>query len=132
MKPKEDEEIAILERIIDHISGWISDPTSLFFDPEMTILFNKLLNNAFNRLVKTFRSFGAEILYADHTKILIDTKKMTLTAAQGYTEFLLSSIQKNKNFSMLSLEASFFWSSLIFKDEYNFAGLNAETVKNKI
>ena len=124
-----------LKTILEDITRWISDKNSMFFDPQMSILFRKLLEKSFEKLIEALKGHGAKIIDASTSRILIDTQKRTVGAAQSYVEFLFDAIADNPLFSLISFSRAVMWNSLIVKDEYNYAGLelsqNEATVRNK-
>lgn len=108
--------------------NWIADRKSAFYDPEIAKLLRKLIDKSFSKLLDEFRSHGAKIVDASPARILVDTQKKTLNAAESYTEFLLGAIRGKNVFNFIDFSHLQFWKSLIIKDEYNYAGLMAEEV----
>lgn len=109
--------------ILENFSKWICDPASMFFDPYLMALYNKLLQRSFDKLVDLIRSFGANIIDISPSKILLDTGKKTVSSAREYVSFLLESIRSTSYFSLLKFgDRGRFYQGMVYKDSNNYAG----------
>jgi DNA polymerase epsilon subunit 1 len=59
------------------------------------------MQKVFAQLIAEFRKLGATIIYADFSRIIIDTGKVNVITAQGYCEYLLKTLQ-SRYFSNLA------------------------------
>lgn len=51
------------------------------------------MQKVFALLLAEFRKLGATIIYADFSRIIVDTGKGDLVGAQGYCEYLLKTLK---------------------------------------
>ncbi|CAN6479372.1 unnamed protein product [Victoria cruziana] len=86
------------------------------------------MQKVFSLLLAEFRKLGAVIISADFSKIIIDTGKADILAAQGYCECLLKALQSRDLFEWIELEPVRFWHSLLFMDQYNYGGIPAKVL----
>ena len=54
---------------------WISNPSSLLYEPALCRTIHKLMSKLFMQLVGEFRRLGSIVVYADFTRIILCTKK---------------------------------------------------------
>ncbi|XP_020527261.1 DNA polymerase epsilon catalytic subunit A [Amborella trichopoda] len=85
-----------------------------------------VMRKVFALLLAEFRKLGASIIYADFSKVIIDTGKLDLSSAQGYCDCLLKALQSRDLFEWIVLEPLRFWHSLLFMDQYNYGGIQAK------
>ena len=74
------------------------------------------MQKVFALLIAEFRKLGATIIYADFSRIIIDTGKVNEITTQGYCEYLLKTLQSRELFEWIELEPQHFWHSFLFMD----------------
>lgn len=109
--------------LMQNVSLWILSEDSLFFDPTLKNSLDRLVYTAFNQLIKKLEDLGAKIIYANLFKIIIETNKRTISSAESFISYILSSIVKEKNFAFVALSIKQTYRSYLQKDKYNYAGL---------
>ncbi|XP_077235840.1 DNA polymerase epsilon catalytic subunit A-like [Tasmannia lanceolata] len=114
------------DAILQHLYRWLCSPQSKLHDPALHRVLHKVMEKVFALLLAEFRKLGAAIVFADFSKIIIDTGKCDLFAAQAYCECLLKTLQTRDLFEWIELEPLHFWHSLLFMDQYNFGGIQAK------
>lgn len=116
------------DALLQHIYRWLCSPQSKLHDPALHRVLQKVMQKVFALLIAEFRKLGATIIYADFSRIIIDTGKVNVITAQGYCEYLLKTLQSRELFEWIELEPQRFWHSLLFMDQYNYGGLQAKPV----
>ena len=100
---------------------------SLMHDPALKRVLHGLMEKMFNLLIGEFRRLGANIVYADFSKVIIATTKNDLKAAVEYSEFVLKTVKMKDEFGKLMVNVSKFYSDLVFLDEVNYGGMEFDT-----
>ncbi|XP_062083133.1 DNA polymerase epsilon catalytic subunit A-like isoform X2 [Humulus lupulus] len=113
------------DAILQHLYRWLCSPHSKLHDPALHRLLHKVMKKVFALLLAEFRKLGASIVFANFTKIIIDTGKSDLSAAKAYCDSLLKTLQTRDLFEWIELEQLQFWHSLLFMDQYNYGGIPA-------
>ncbi|KAF3780559.1 DNA polymerase epsilon catalytic subunit A [Nymphaea thermarum] len=116
------------DAILQHLYRWICSPQSKLHDPTLHRVLQKIMQKVFSLLLAEFRKLGAVIIFADFSKIIVDTGKTDILAAQGYCECLLKALQSRDLFEWIELEPVRFWHSLLFMDQYNYGGIPAKVL----
>ncbi|KAG2397467.1 DNA polymerase epsilon catalytic subunit [Vigna angularis] len=111
------------DSILQHLYRWLCSPKSKLHDPALHQLLHKVMQKVFALLLAEFRKLGATIVFANFTKIIIDTGKYDLSRAKAYCDSLLRTIQSRDLFEWIELEPLQFWCSLLFMDQYNYGGI---------
>jgi hypothetical protein len=84
---------------------WCS-PRSKLHDPALHRMLHKIMQKVFALLIAEFQKLGATIVFANFSKIILDTGKSDLYAAQAYCDSLLKTIQTRLvllNFSNITI-----------------------------
>jgi DNA polymerase epsilon subunit 1 len=114
------------DSILQRLSWWLCSPSSKLHDPALHLMLHKVMQKVFALLLTDLRRLGAIIIYADFSKVIIDTVKFDLSAAKAYCESLLSTVRNSDIFEWILLEPVHYWHSLLFMDQYNYAGIRAD------
>jgi DNA polymerase epsilon subunit 1 len=93
-------------------------------------MIHKLMKKMFLQLIGEFRRLGSTIIYADFSKIVVCTKKKSMSDASAYIKFILSSIKSRELFHSLTMEPSRCWEYLWWMDQANYGGMNANLPKS--
>ncbi|CAA0372322.1 unnamed protein product [Arabidopsis thaliana] len=113
------------DSILQHLSWWLRSPSSKLHDPALHLMLHKVMQKVFALLLTDLRRLGAIIIYADFSKVIIDTGKFDLSAAKTYCESLLTVMGSRDIFKLILLEPVHYWHSLLFMDQHNYAGIRA-------
>ncbi|RYR70524.1 hypothetical protein Ahy_A03g017008 [Arachis hypogaea] len=108
------------DAMLQHLYRWLCSPQSKLHDPALHQLLHKVMQKVFALLLAEFRKLGATIVFANFSKIIIDTGKYDLAAAKAYCDSLLRTIQSRDLFEWIELEPLQFWRSLLFMDQLLF------------
>ncbi|XP_050220537.1 DNA polymerase epsilon catalytic subunit A-like isoform X2 [Mercurialis annua] len=113
------------DAILQHLYRWLCSPQSKLHDPALHRILHKVMQKVFALLLAEFRKLGATIIFANFSKVIIDTGKLSLSAAKAYCDSLLKTLQTRELFEWIELEPLQFWHSLLFMDQYNYGGIPA-------
>ncbi|XP_010496915.2 PREDICTED: DNA polymerase epsilon catalytic subunit A [Camelina sativa] len=113
------------DSILQRLSWWLCSPSSKLHDPALHLMLHKVMQKVFALLLTDLRRLGAMIIYADFSKVIIDTGKFDLSAAKAYCESLLTAVGNSSIFEWILLEPVHYWHSLLFMDQYNYTGIQA-------
>ncbi|KAM7276901.1 hypothetical protein ACFE04_018767 [Oxalis oulophora] len=113
------------DAFLQHTYRWLCSPQSKLHDPALHRILHKVMQKVFALLLAELRKLGATIIFANFSKIVIDTGKFDLTAAKGYSDSLLKALQSRELFEWIELEPMHFWHSLLFMDQFNYGGIPA-------
>jgi len=121
------------DRLMQHIYRWISSPSSKMYDPALHRMIHSLMVRVFLRFIQKFKEYGSKIVYASFHKIIISTGKHTLEETQNYLDFVIKTLHACDSglYQYIMLESSNYWRLLLFKDSYNYGGIQ-ESQPNKI
>ncbi|KAK1323653.1 DNA polymerase epsilon catalytic subunit A [Acorus calamus] len=114
------------DAILQHLYRWICSPMSKLHDPALHRILHKVMQKVFALLLVEIRKLGGTIIFANFSKIIIDTGKFDLVAAQAYCDCLLKTLQTRDLFEWIELESLQFWHSLLFMDQYNYGGIQVK------
>ncbi|XP_010242612.1 PREDICTED: DNA polymerase epsilon catalytic subunit A-like [Nelumbo nucifera] len=115
------------DAILQHLYRWLCSPQSKLHDPALHRVLHKVMQKVFALLLAEFRKLGATIVFADFSKIIIDTGKTDLSAARAYCDCILKTLQTRDLFEWIEFEPLHFWHSLLFMDQYNYGGIQARS-----
>ncbi|OAY51429.1 DNA polymerase epsilon catalytic subunit A [Manihot esculenta] len=113
------------DALLQHLYRWLCSPQSKLHDPALHRILHKVMQKVFALLLAEFRKLGATIIFANFSKVIIDTGKLSLSAAKAYCDSLLKTLQSRELFEWIELEPLQFWYSLLFMDQYNYGGIPA-------
>ncbi|RVW54423.1 DNA polymerase epsilon catalytic subunit A [Vitis vinifera] len=114
------------DAILQHLYRWLYSPQSKLHDPALHRILHKVMQKVFALLLAEFRKLGAAIVFANFSKVIIDTGKSDLSAAKAYCDSLLK-LCKLDLFEWIEIEPLHFWHSLLFMDQYNYGGVQARS-----
>ncbi|KAK9075077.1 hypothetical protein SSX86_003396 [Deinandra increscens subsp. villosa] len=113
------------DHLLQHLYRWLCSPQSKLHDPALFRMLHKVMQKMFAQLLAKFRKSGATIIFANYSKVILDTGKPDLSAAQAYCETLKETLRESNLFEWIELETTQFWHSLLFMDQYNYGGIRA-------
>ncbi|KAF5789802.1 putative DNA-directed DNA polymerase [Helianthus annuus] len=113
------------DELLQHVYRWFCSPRSKLHDPALLRMLQKAMNKVLALLLREFRNSGSTIIFANYSKVILDTGKADLNAAQTYCDSLLETLQKSTLFEWIDLEPTQFWHSLLFMDQYNYGGIQS-------
>ncbi|KAI4373579.1 hypothetical protein MLD38_011693 [Melastoma candidum] len=118
------------DAILQHLYRWLCSPQSKLHDPALHRMLHKVMQKVFALLLAELRKLGASIIFANFSKVIIDTGKYDISAAKAYCDSLVKTIQSRDLFEWIELESVQFWHSLLYMDQHNYGGIPACTDEN--
>ncbi|KAG2442618.1 hypothetical protein HXX76_002703 [Chlamydomonas incerta] len=115
----------IADTLLQNLYRWLSSPASPLHDPALHRAVLVLQHKLFLQLCAELRRLGAVIVAANTNAITICTGKRHVRAAAGYTRFLLDALKGRELFRWLDLAPSAWYHAHMYRDGYNWAGLES-------
>ncbi|XP_058812219.1 DNA polymerase epsilon catalytic subunit 1 [Topomyia yanbarensis] len=114
---------------IIHFYRWVRSTKALLYDPALRRALNTLMRKLFLQIIAEFQRLKAEIVYADFTRIVINTGKKAVIDAIAYTDYVVQSIRNKELFHSVSLSYQQSWQFLLWIDSANFGGIRGDMPK---
>merc|ERR550519_1637584 len=111
---------------IVHFYRWLRNPSSLLYDPALRKTLLQLMKKLFLQLVAEFKRLGAIVVYADFNKIILNTKKRTVTDAVSYVKYVTDNIKNKEIFHSIEMTIVQSWDILLWCDPSNFGGIRSD------
>lgn len=111
---------------IVHFYRWVRSSRAFLYDPALRRALNTLMRKLFLQIVAEFQRLGAEIIYADFTKIIINTGKKTVVDGISYADYVVKSIRNKELFHSVHLSFQQCWDFLLWLDTANYAGIRGD------
>ncbi|PWA94332.1 DNA polymerase epsilon catalytic subunit [Artemisia annua] len=115
------------DAMLQNLYQWLCSPRSKLHDPALYRMLHKVMQKMLALLLAELKNLGATVIFANFSKIILDTGKRDLLAAQAYCDSLLKTLQTRELFEWIELESTQFWVSLLFMDQYNYGGVQAKS-----
>ncbi|XP_035733285.1 DNA polymerase epsilon catalytic subunit 1-like isoform X2 [Vespa mandarinia] len=114
---------------IIHFYRWLRSPNALLYDPALYRILCNYMKKLFIQLIAAFKNLGCIIVFANFNKIIVCTKKRTLSDALGYVEFVVTTIRDKELFHSIEMTSEQCWDYLIWLDLHNYAGIRGKIQK---
>lgn len=105
---------------------------ALLHDPSLHRLVYSLMTKLFRYFIGEFQRLGAQIVYADFTRVVLHTNKYTKESAQEYVEFLISTISNKDLFNYLTLTPKAHYEQLIWYGPENYGALDLNDEEEEV
>lgn len=115
---------------IVHFYRWVRSSGALLYDPALRRALNNLMRKLFLQIIAEFKRLGAEIIYADFNRIILNTGKKSVVDAIGYVEYIVQSIRNKELFHSVHLSYVQCWDFLMWMDASNFSGVRGKLPKD--
>lgn len=113
------------DALVSNVYRWLSSPkSSKLYDPLLHRLVHKLMKKNFISLLRKLKTLGCKVIYGSFHKLFVYTDRQTLAEAQSHISFVTENIAREDLFAFLKLQPVEFWRILLFKDAFNYAGVN--------
>lgn len=109
-----------------HFYRWVKSSNALLYDPALRRALNMLMRKLFLQIIAEFKRLGAEIIYADFNRIILNSGKKTIVDAIGYAEFVVQNIRNKELFHSVNLTYHQCWEFLLWMDTSNFSGVRGK------
>lgn len=111
--------------LLGHLARWIASPQSVLFDAGLQRAVGGLVRRLFLHLVAELKRLGATVVHADRGAIVLCTGKRAPRAAAAHVDYLLGALKRKELFSWLALVPHRWWHTMLWRDPFNFGGLDA-------
>merc|ERR1711892_87644 len=111
---------------IVHFYRWLRNPSSLLYDPALRKTLLQLMKKLFLQLVAEFKRLGAIVVYADFNKIIINTKKRSVSDAVSYVKYVTDQLKNKEIFHSIEMSMADVWDVLLWCDPANYGGINSD------
>lgn len=115
---------------IVHFYRWVRSSGALLYDPALRRALNNLMRKLFLQIIAEFKRLGAEIIYADFNRIILNSGKKSVVDAIGYVEYIVQSIRNKELFHSVHLSYVQCWDFLMWMDSSNFSGVRGKLPKD--
>lgn len=88
---------------IVHFYRWIRSASSFLYDPALRRSLNTLMKKLFLQIISEFKLLGVDVIYADFTKIIINSNKKSIIDGISYADFVCQSIRNKELFHSVHL-----------------------------
>jgi len=121
------------DALVSHLFRWLSSPAEAkLYDPLLHRLVHKLMKKNFFMLLQSLKLLGCKVIYASFHKVIIHTERTSLDEAENFIKFVLHTIKQNPLFTYINLMPSEYWSVLLFKDAFNYGGVQEQAGSNRM
>lgn len=110
---------------IDHFWRWISTSTSHLYDSSIHRFIHGLMRKTFIQMLAEFKRLGAQVVYADLSRILLATSKPPGTA-HAYATYITTAVTSHELFQHTYLKVDRFYDFLLLMDFANMGGVVCE------
>lgn len=111
---------------IVHFYRWIRSTNTFLYDPALRRSLNTLMKKLFLQIISEFKLLRVDIIYADFTKIIINSGKKSIADGISYADFVCQSIRNKELFHSVQLSYQQCWSFLMWMDAFNYSGLRGK------
>ncbi|GLE05547.1 hypothetical protein PINS_up014570 [Pythium insidiosum] len=111
------------DHLLQQFYRWLCSPHALCYDPALLARVKQLMEKVFLQLLAELRRLGAQIIFADLSKIVLCTGKDDLENAQTYVTFILQTVLRKELFQVLSLTPRKYYAHLFFLDAENYGAV---------
>lgn len=77
-------------------------------------------------LINELKRMGAHIVFADLTRVIVCTNKLSVEDAVPYMEYLIKNLQSKDLFNTIHIDTNKIWTLLMWNDSANFAGIKLD------
>jgi len=130
----------VADELLHHVYRLVSRPDTLMHDPALHRVVHSLMKTTFLRLLGELQRLGCTIVHATFQKVTVATNKKTLSEAEEYIDFVISTVRGRSGsgggndpsdaLSRVALRPRQFHSHFLFLDEYNYGTMQLERHPN--
>ncbi|KAI3405326.2 POL2 [Candida oxycetoniae] len=118
------------DSIMNALITWVQRKDSFMYDPLLHYHVHNLSCKALLQLVNEFRKIGSQVVFANRTKLIIQTSKISVENSYAYGQYVLKAARSKPLFNFLDLKIIKYWDILIWMDEYNYGGRSCTEITN--
>lgn len=115
---------------IVHFYRWVRSSNALLYDPALRRALNNLMRKLFLQIIAEFKRLGADIVYSDFNRVILNTNKKSIVDAISYVEYIVQSIRNKELFHSINLSYVQCWEFLLWMDTSNYSGITGKLPKD--
>ncbi|XP_037072699.1 DNA polymerase epsilon catalytic subunit A-like [Pollicipes pollicipes] len=112
-----------------HLYRWLRSPHALLYDPALKKILHVVMKKLFLQLISELQRLGAVIVYANFNKVVVCTKKRTVSDALAYMDYVLASVRGKELFQGMEISYTHCWEYLLWLDPANYGGVRGALPK---
>ena len=97
---------AFVDIQIIHFYRWLQSPSSLLYDPAIMRTLQAYMKKLCVLLINELKRMGAHIVFADLTRVIVCTNKLTVEDALPYMEYLVKNLQGKDLFNTIHIDTN--------------------------
>lgn len=102
--------------------AWVQKRESFLFDSYLKYHVHNLTKKALLQLAGEFGKLGATVIFANRSKMILRTSKVSVENSYAYSQYIVKAVRSRPLFNYLDLRIDKYWDSLVWMNQYNFAG----------
>lgn len=108
--------------MVHHLVCWIQSPTSFLYDRFLHYYVDMMSKKAFLQLLSDFRRVGTNVVFANSSRLILQTSKMDVGNAYAFIHYIVSTFKQKPLFHFLEMDIKEFWDYLVWYDNVNYGG----------
>ena len=120
------------DQLLQHFYRWLVSSSSYLYDPALHRVVRSMMTKVFMQLLAELRKFGATVVMADFSKVILATGKHDLESAEAYVAYIKEALQGHNLFKFIALETTQYWEALLFLDQANYGGMQLNPVPDDV
>ncbi|WLF78893.1 DNA polymerase epsilon catalytic subunit [Lodderomyces elongisporus] len=110
------------DSVMNALIPWVQKKDSYLYDPALHYHVHNLSSKALLQLVNEFKKMGSQVIFANRTKLLLQTSKISVENSYAYGQYIIKAARSKPLFNFLDLRIVKYWDLLIWMDEFNYGG----------
>ncbi|EFN88114.1 DNA polymerase epsilon catalytic subunit A isoform X1 [Harpegnathos saltator] len=112
-----------------HFYRWLRSSNALLYDPALRRTLHTYMKKLYIQLIAEFKTLGCIVVFANFNKIIMCTRKRSVTDALSYMEFVVQTIRNKELFHSIEITFDQCWEYLVWLDLHNHAGIKGLIAK---
>ncbi|EEQ36621.1 hypothetical protein CLUG_00744 [Clavispora lusitaniae ATCC 42720] len=118
------------DSMMNSLVSWVQRQDSLLYDFTLHHHIHNLTSKALLQLVGEFRRMNANVVFANRSKLIIQTTKISVENSYAFGKYVVNATRSKPLFNFLDLKIVRYWDILVWMDEFNFAGRCCTEITN--
>lgn len=118
------------DSLVQNFVSWVCSNESLLYDDGLHDYINTLTRQSFVRFMGDFKKLGVSVVFADNSRIIVNTNKSSVRHTFAFADFLVKAIRAKPSAYYMDLSVRKYWETLIWMDEFNFSGYEYADVES--
>ncbi|KAL5628387.1 hypothetical protein BROUX41_003135 [Berkeleyomyces rouxiae] len=114
--------------MVNHLLRWVENPDSYLYDNTLHRYVQLICRKAFQQLMGDFRKVGCQVIFANSSRLILQTTKQDVETAYAFGQYITKSIKTQPLFHFIDLDIKEYWDYLVWYDEYNYGGVGCDEV----